>query len=174
MSPASARLFSRFSPRERSIPSKRRRMRCVPVTQRSNRRRRAPQRIGSFTRSSASCISPWASGVRQGSRSATFCPSCEESPRSQGEARVLETLRAEVLEANLELVRRGLVIYTFGNASGMPREQGFVAIKPSGVPYEKMTVADMVIADLEGRVVEGSLRPSSDLATHLALYRAFP
>jgi L-ribulose-5-phosphate 4-epimerase len=87
---------------------------------------------------------------------------------------VLEALRAEVCEANLELVRRGLVLYTFGNASGLAREQGLVAIKPSGVPYEKMTPADMVITDLDGRVVEGSLRPSSDLATHVALYRAFP
>jgi L-ribulose-5-phosphate 4-epimerase len=92
---------------------------------------------------------------------------------------VLEALRAEVLEANLELVRRGLVVYTFGNASGISREsasgeRGLVAIKPSGVPYEKMTAADMVIADLEGRVVEGNLRPSSDLATHVALYRAWP
>jgi L-ribulose-5-phosphate 4-epimerase len=87
---------------------------------------------------------------------------------------VLEALRAEVYEANLELVRRGLVLYTFGNASGLSREQGLVAIKPSGVPYEKMTPADLVIVDLDGRVVEGSLRPSSDLATHVALYRAFP
>jgi L-ribulose-5-phosphate 4-epimerase len=87
---------------------------------------------------------------------------------------VLEALRAEVCEANLELVRRGLVLYTFGNASGLSRGDGLVAIKPSGVPYEKMTPADMVIVDLEGRVVEGSLRPSSDLATHVALYRAFP
>jgi L-ribulose-5-phosphate 4-epimerase len=90
------------------------------------------------------------------------------------EAEVLEQLRTEVYEANLELVRRGLVIYTFGNASGISREQGLLAIKPSGVPYEKMTPADMVICDLEGRVVEGSLRPSSDLPTHVALYRAFP
>jgi L-ribulose-5-phosphate 4-epimerase len=87
---------------------------------------------------------------------------------------MLEALRAEVLEANLELVRRGLVIYTFGNASGVSREHGLVAIKPSGVPYEKMTAADMVITDLQGNIVEGSLRPSSDLATHVALYRAFP
>lgn len=87
---------------------------------------------------------------------------------------MLEALRAEVLEANLELVRRGLVIYTFGNASGVSREHGLVAIKPSGVPYETMTADDMVITDLEGKVVEGSLRPSSDLATHVALYRAFP
>jgi L-ribulose-5-phosphate 4-epimerase len=87
---------------------------------------------------------------------------------------VLEALRAEIYEANLELVRRGLVLYTFGNASGISRDDGLVAIKPSGVPYEKMTPADMVIVDLDGRVVEGSLRPSSDLATHVALYRAFP
>jgi len=87
---------------------------------------------------------------------------------------MLEALRVEVLEANLEVVRRGLVIYTFGNASAIDRDQGLVAIKPSGVPYDKMTAAHMVITDLEGRVVEGSLRPSSDLATHVALYRAFP
>jgi len=87
---------------------------------------------------------------------------------------MLETLRAEVLEANLEVVRRGLVIYTFGNASGLARGEGLVVIKPSGVPYDKMTPAHMVVTDLEGRVVEGSLRPSSDLATHVALYRAFP
>jgi L-ribulose-5-phosphate 4-epimerase len=87
---------------------------------------------------------------------------------------VLEALRAEVYEANLELVRRGLVLYTFGNASGVSREQGLVVIKPSGVPYEKMTPADLVITDLEGHVVEGTLRPSSDLLTHTALYQAFP
>jgi L-ribulose-5-phosphate 4-epimerase len=87
---------------------------------------------------------------------------------------VLEALRAEVCEANLELVRRGLVLYTFGNASGISRQDSLVVIKPSGVPYETMTPADMVIADLDGRVVEGNLRPSTDLATHLALYRALP
>ncbi|SPF49276.1 L-ribulose 5-phosphate 4-epimerase [Candidatus Sulfopaludibacter sp. SbA4] len=87
---------------------------------------------------------------------------------------MLEALRAEVLEANLELVRRGLVIYTFGNASGISREHGLVAIKPSGVPYERMTPRDIVIADLDGRIVEGDLRPSTDLPTHVALYRAFP
>jgi L-ribulose-5-phosphate 4-epimerase len=83
-------------------------------------------------------------------------------------------LQTEVLEANLELVRRGLVLYTFGNASGIDRETGLVAIKPSGVPYEKMTPADMVICDLEGKMVKGQLRPSSDLDTHLELYRAWP
>jgi len=87
---------------------------------------------------------------------------------------MLESLREEVLEANLEVVRHGLVLYTFGNASGIARNQNLIAIKPSGVPYEKMRPADLVIADLDGKIVEGSLRPSSDLATHLALYRAFP
>jgi len=85
----------------------------------------------------------------------------------------LSKLREEVLEANLEIVRRGLVLYTFGNASGFDKESGLVAIKPSGVAYEKLSPGDMVITDLAGHVVEGSLRPSSDLATHLALYRAF-
>jgi L-ribulose-5-phosphate 4-epimerase len=87
---------------------------------------------------------------------------------------MLEQLRAEVYEANLELVRRGLVLYTFGNASGISRERGLVVIKPSGAPYASMTPADMVITDLAGKVVEGGLRPSSDLDTHVALYRAFP
>ncbi len=87
---------------------------------------------------------------------------------------MLETLRTEVYEANLELVRRGLVIYTFGNASGVDRERGLIVIKPSGVHYEKMSPADMVVTDLHGRIVEGKLRPSSDLPTHAALYRAFP
>jgi L-ribulose-5-phosphate 4-epimerase len=87
---------------------------------------------------------------------------------------MLEALRSEVLEANLELVRRGLVIYTFGNASGVDRESGLIVIKPSGVPYDKLTPASMVVTDLDGNVVEGALRPSSDLDTHAALYRAFP
>lgn len=86
----------------------------------------------------------------------------------------LEALRSAVLEANLELVRRGLILYTFGNASGMDRESGLVAIKPSGVPYEDLKPGDLVLTDLDGKVVEGTLRPSSDLATHLLLYRAFP
>ena len=86
---------------------------------------------------------------------------------------MLEALREEVLEANLELVRRGLVIYTFGNASGISRADGLVAIKPSGVPYEEMKPEHMVITDLAGNIVEGSLRPSSDLDTHLVLYREF-
>jgi L-ribulose-5-phosphate 4-epimerase len=87
---------------------------------------------------------------------------------------LLDKLRADVLDANLELVRRGLVIYTFGNASGIDRASGKVVIKPSGVPYEKMTPADMVVTDLEGKILEGKLRPSTDLDTHVALYRAFP
>lgn len=87
---------------------------------------------------------------------------------------MLENLKAEVLEANLEIVRRGLVLYTFGNASGIDRKAGLVAIKPSGVPYETIKPSDLVVTDLDGTIVEGSLRPSSDLATHLHLYREFP
>jgi len=87
---------------------------------------------------------------------------------------MLEELRKQVLDANLELVRRGLVLYTFGNASGVSREQGLVAIKPSGVPYDTLRPEDLVITDLDGRIVEGTLRPSSDLPTHLVLYRSFP
>lgn len=87
----------------------------------------------------------------------------------------LKALREEVLEANLALVRRGLVIFTFGNASGYDADSGRVVIKPSGVPYDKLTPADLVMTDLDGNILRGStLRPSSDLATHLALYRAFP
>jgi L-ribulose-5-phosphate 4-epimerase len=85
----------------------------------------------------------------------------------------LAALREEVLEANLEVVRRGLVLYTFGNASGIDRREGLVVIKPSGVDYKGMRASDLVIVDLEGRVVEGDLKPSSDLPTHLVLYRAF-
>lgn len=87
---------------------------------------------------------------------------------------MLETLREQVLEANLEVVRRGLVLYTFGNASGIDRATGLVAIKPSGVPYEHLRPSDLVITDLGGAIVEGKLRPSSDLSTHLILYRSFP
>lgn len=85
----------------------------------------------------------------------------------------LERLRRDVLEANLELVRRGLVLYTFGNASGIARDDGLVVIKPSGVPYDELKPEHMVVTDLSGTIVEGDLRPSSDLPTHLALYRAF-
>jgi L-ribulose-5-phosphate 4-epimerase len=87
---------------------------------------------------------------------------------------MLTELRKQVLEANLELVRRGLVLYTFGNASALSRPDGLVVIKPSGVSYDRLTPDDMVVVDLTGRIVEGDLRPSVDLATHLALYRAFP
>ena len=87
---------------------------------------------------------------------------------------LLKELRGAVLDANLELVRKGLVLYTFGNASGISREQGLVVIKPSGVPYEHLRPEHMVVTDLEGKVVEGELRPSSDLQTHLVLYRSFP
>ena len=87
---------------------------------------------------------------------------------------LLKQLREEVLEANLELVRRGLVLYTFGNASGVDREQGLVVIKPSGVDYDQLRPGHMVVTDLNGKIVEGDLRPSSDLDTHTLLYREFP
>lgn len=86
----------------------------------------------------------------------------------------LPQLRQEVLEANLYLVQQGLVVFTFGNASGFDRASGLCVIKPSGVPYAKLTPEDLVISDPEGNIVEGKLRPSSDLSTHLELYRAFP
>ncbi|MFT4114407.1 L-ribulose-5-phosphate 4-epimerase [Silvibacterium sp.] len=87
---------------------------------------------------------------------------------------MLDQLRRDVLDANLEIVRRGLVLYTFGNVSGIDRASGLVVIKPSGVPYETMTPEDLVITDLDGKIVEGKLRPSSDLATHIHLYKEFP
>jgi len=87
---------------------------------------------------------------------------------------LLKNLREQVLEANLELVRRGLVLYTFGNASGISRQDGLIAIKPSGVPYEELTPEQIVITDIAGKTVEGNLRPSSDLATHVELYRQYP
>ena len=83
-------------------------------------------------------------------------------------------LKNDVFERNLELVRHGLVVLTWGNVSGIDREAGLVAIKPSGVAYDRMTAEDIVVVDLEGKTVSGMLRPSSDLPTHLALYRAFP
>lgn len=87
---------------------------------------------------------------------------------------LLQILRQQVLEANLELVRRGLVLYTFGNASGIARDKALIAIKPSGVPYDTMTAEDIVVTDMTGHVVEGKLRPSSDLATHIEIYKRFP
>ena len=88
---------------------------------------------------------------------------------------MLEELKEEVCRANLELDARGVVIYTWGNVSGIDRAKGIMAIKPSGVDYSGMTPADMVLVDLEtGKTVEGKWKPSSDTETHLALYRAFP
>lgn len=88
---------------------------------------------------------------------------------------MLEELKEKVFKANLDLVKHGLVIFTWGNVSGIDREKGLVVIKPSGVSYDEMKADDMVVVDLAtGKVVEGSLRPSSDTPTHLALYRAWP
>ena len=87
---------------------------------------------------------------------------------------MLEDLKQKVFQANLDLVKHGLVIFTWGNVSGIDRESGLVVIKPSGVDYDTMKVSDMVVVDLDGNVVEGDLRPSSDTPTHLALYKAFP
>jgi L-ribulose-5-phosphate 4-epimerase len=84
-----------------------------------------------------------------------------------------EELKAEVFKANIDLVKHNLVLFTWGNASGIDRDNGVVAIKPSGVSYEEMKVSDMVVLDLDGNVVEGELKPSSDTATHLELYRKF-
>ncbi len=87
---------------------------------------------------------------------------------------MLEKLKQQVLEANLLLPKHGLVTFTWGNVSGIDRERGLVVIKPSGVEYDGMRAEDMVVVDLNGGRVEGSLKPSSDTPTHLALYRAFP
>lgn len=86
----------------------------------------------------------------------------------------MEKLKQEVFEANLDLVKYGLVLFTWGNVSAIDREKGLVVIKPSGVSYDAMRKEDMVIVDLDGRVVEGSLNPSSDTPTHLEIYKAFP
>ena len=86
---------------------------------------------------------------------------------------MLEKLKKEVWQANLDLVKHGLVLFTWGNASAIDREKGLVVIKPSGVAYDEMKPEDMVVVDLEGRVVEGRLKPSSDTPTHLVLYKAF-
>ena len=87
---------------------------------------------------------------------------------------MLEQLKKEVYEANMELPKRGLVTYTWGNVSGIDRESGLFVIKPSGVDYEKLSPEDMVVLDLEGNVVEGKYRPSSDTATHIELYKKYP
>jgi len=86
---------------------------------------------------------------------------------------MLEQLKEQVLQANLDLVKHGLVVFTWGNVSGIDRENGMVVIKPSGVPYDKMKPKDMVVLNLYGQVVEGDLKPSSDAPTHLVLYRQF-
>ncbi len=86
---------------------------------------------------------------------------------------MLEKLKQEVLEANLLLPKHQLVTFTWGNVSGIDREQDLVVIKPSGVPYEELKAEDLVVVDLEGKIIEGDLRPSSDTPTHLALYKAF-
>jgi len=87
---------------------------------------------------------------------------------------MLEELKKEVFKANLDLVKHGLVIFTWGNVSAIDREKGLVVIKPSGVSYDDMKPEDMVVIDMDGNVVEGNLRPSSDTPTHLELYKAFP
>jgi L-ribulose-5-phosphate 4-epimerase len=93
--------------------------------------------------------------------------------KDSGGRKMLEKLKKEVLEANLELPKRGLVTYTWGNVSGIDREKGLFVIKPSGVEYAEMTADDMVVVDLDGNKVEGELKPSSDTATHLYLYNHF-
>ena len=87
---------------------------------------------------------------------------------------MLEKLKQDVLEANLMLPKYGLITFTWGNVSAIDREHGLVVIKPSGVPYDGMTAEDMVVVDLDGSVVEGKWKPSSDTPTHLVLYKAFP
>jgi L-ribulose-5-phosphate 4-epimerase len=86
---------------------------------------------------------------------------------------MLEKLKEQVCQANLDLVKHGLVIFTWGNVSGIDREKGLIVIKPSGVSYDDMVPEDMVVVDLEGHITEGKYKPSSDTATHLVLYRNF-
>lgn len=86
---------------------------------------------------------------------------------------MLEQLKKEVYEANMELPKRGLITYTWGNVSGIDRESGYFVIKPSGVDYDKLSPEDMVVVDLEGNVVEGKYKPSSDTPTHLELYKKY-
>ncbi|RKJ52832.1 L-ribulose-5-phosphate 4-epimerase [bacterium 1XD42-8] len=87
---------------------------------------------------------------------------------------MLEELKRQVFEANMELPKRGLITYTWGNVSGIDRETGYFVIKPSGVDYEKMTVEDMVVLDLNGNKIEGRYKPSSDTPTHMELYKKYP
>ncbi len=86
----------------------------------------------------------------------------------------IQELKQQVFQANLDLVKHGLVIFTWGNVSGIDREKGWVVIKPSGVSYDDMKAEDMVVVDMDGNIVEGNLKPSSDTPTHLELYKAFP
>lgn len=86
---------------------------------------------------------------------------------------MLEELKKDVFEANIELVKKGLVIYTWGNVSGLDRESGLIVIKPSGVDYDNMKAEDMVIVNMQGEVVEGHYKPSSDTPTHIVLYKEF-
>ena len=87
---------------------------------------------------------------------------------------MLEELKKEVFEANLALVKNNLVVLTWGNVSGIDREKELVVIKPSGVSYDNMKLEDMVVVDLDGNIIEGELRPSSDTATHIELYKKYP
>lgn len=87
---------------------------------------------------------------------------------------MLESLKHAVWEANMDLPKYGLVTFTWGNVSGIDRQSGHIVIKPSGVPYEELKVEQMVVVDLDGCIIEGSLRPSSDTATHVQLYKSFP
>src|SRR5580693_3579915 len=102
----------------------------------------------------------------------SLCDRNSSLPR-MGSRMLVEQLRSDVLRANQEIVRQGLVVSTFGNVSGIARQEGLVVIKPSGVAYDALTPEAMVVTDMEGKIVEGKLKPSSDLATHLLLYRKF-
>lgn len=87
---------------------------------------------------------------------------------------MLEKLKKQVYEANMALVKHDLIIFTWGNVSGIDRERGYIVIKPSGVEYDKLSPVDLVVVDLDGNVIEGDYKPSSDTPTHIELYRAFP
>ena len=112
--------------------------------------------------------------LQRGRRLETHSRDIERSHLRDKGDKMLEKLREQVCRANLELVRRGVVIYTWGNVSGVDRDKGLMVIKPSGVDYDGMKPEDMVVIDLmTGETIEGKYRPSSDTATHLELYRAF-
>src|SRR4051812_14937158 len=106
-------------------------------------------------------------------RASTF-PAFRQKSYEGEEPMNFAKLREEGLDANLELVRQGLVLYTFGNVSGISRADGVIVIKPSGVPYDRLKADHLVLTDLRGNVLEGALRPSSDLPTHVVLYEVFP